>query len=287
MDRRIIALYDEYTHAPLDRREFLDRLARITGGTAAAMAMLPLLEANYAQAAVIAPDDTRLVTERVTFSGASGEVQGYLAMPADHSGELPGVIVIHENRGLNPHIQDVARRAALAGFVALAPDFLSPAGGTPEDEDAARTLIGELNADTTLANARAAIAYLRGRDDTTDGIGVVGFCWGGGLVGQIAVAEPDLQAGVVFYGRTPDPADVPNIKAPLLLHYAGLDERINAQVPAFREALDAAGVDYTLHMYEGVDHAFHNDTSAARYSAEAADLAWTRTIDFFQRTLKG
>jgi carboxymethylenebutenolidase len=286
MDQRIIDLYDQYTHAPLDRRTFLERLAGLTGSMAAASALLPLLQANKAVAAQIAADDARLTTERVAFPATGGEVRGYLARPAGASAPVPGVVVIHENRGLNAHIEDVARRVALAGFVALAPDFLSPAGGTPPNEVTAREMIGKLDAAQTVQNAIAAVKWLRDRKDTTDRIGAVGFCWGGGQVGQLAVADPTLNAGVVFYGRTPDPADVGKIKAALLLHYAGLDDRINAGVPAFQQALDQAKVKYTLHRYEGVNHAFHNDTSAARYDATAAKLAWDRTIDFFKETLK-
>lgn len=286
MDQRIIDLYDEYTHRPLDRRTFLERLATLTGGMAAATAIVPLLQANQAAAAQIAEDDARLATETVKFAGAGGEVSGYLAKARDARAAAPGVIVIHENRGLNAHTQDVARRAALAGYVALAADFLSPAGGTPPNEDAAREMIGKLDREQTVQNAIAAVKWLRDRDDTTDRVGAVGFCWGGGLVGRLAVADPTLTAGVVFYGQTPDLAGVPNIKAALLLNYAGLDERINANVPAFQAVLDTAGVRYTLHRYEGVNHAFHNDTSAARYDVAAAKLAWERTVAFFDGTLK-
>jgi carboxymethylenebutenolidase len=284
MDQRIIDLYDEYTHAPLDRRVFIERLAALVGGTAAALALLPLLE-NRAVAAVIPPDDSRVSAERVTYPGSVGEMKGYLVKPVT-GGKLGSVVVIHENRGLNAHIEDVARRVAVAGFLALAPDFLSPAGGTPSDEDQAREMIGKLDAAATAANAIASVTYLRGRDDGNGKVGAVGFCWGGGQVGQLAVNDPALNAAVVYYGRTPDSADVPKIKAPLLLHYAGLDERINAGVPAFREALDKAGVAYTLYMYEGAQHAFNNDTSAERYNPEAAKLAWDRTLAFFNEKLK-
>lgn len=287
MDQRIIDLYDEYTHTPLDRRSFLRRLATLTGGMGAAVAILPLLQASRAAAAQIAPEDRRLRIETVSFPGAGGELRGYLVRPRNAQGPSSGVVVIHENRGLNPHIQDVARRVALGGHVALAPDFLSPAGGTPENEDTAREMIGRLDPEQTLRNATAAVKWLRERDDTTERIGAVGFCWGGGLVGRLAVEDPSLHAGVVFYGRAPDPAKVGDIKAKLLMHYAGLDERINADVPALRSALDAAGVEYTAHMYEGVNHAFHNDTSAARYDAAAAKLAWDRTMEFFRETLSG
>ena len=215
MHQDIIDLYDEYTHERLDRRVFMDRLAKIAGGTAAAAALVPVLEANYASAAIVPADDARLTIEQVSFPGAGGDVRGYLARPADAAGPLPGVVVIHENRGLNPHIEDVARRVALEGFVALAPDFLSPAGGTPDDQDQAREMIGALDPAQTLNNALAAADYLANSDATTGKVGVVGFCWGGGLVNQVAVHAPELGAAVAFYGRQPAAEEVPNIKAPL------------------------------------------------------------------------
>jgi carboxymethylenebutenolidase len=284
MDQRIIELYDEYTHAPLDRRVFLEQLAKLTGGTAAALAVLPLLE-NRAVAAVVEPNDARIAATSVTFPGQGGEVKGYLVKPAA-GGKSGAVVVIHENRGLNAHTEDVARRVAVGGFVALAVDFLSPAGGTPSDEDQAREMISKLDPAQTTANAIAAVAYLRASPDGNGKVGAVGFCWGGGQIGQLAVNDPSLNAAVVYYGRTPDPADVPKIKAPLLLHYAGLDNRINEGVPAFQQALDKAGVAYTLHMYEGANHAFNNDTSTERYNPEAAKLAWDRTLAFFAENLK-
>lgn len=284
MDQKIIDLYDEYTHKPLDRREFLRRLAALAGGAAAASALLALLENNYAHAQQVSPDDARLKAERVTYPGASGPVAAYLALPRE-SAKAPAVIVIHENRGLNPHISDVARRVAAAGFVALAPDLLAPLGGTPEDEDQARTLFGRLDAGTTVGNLKAARAWLAGHPATTGKVGVVGFCWGGGMVNQLAVADPDLNAAVVFYGDSPRPEQVKAIEAPLLLQYAGLDTRINASVPAFEQALKGANKEYTLHMYDGVNHAFHNDTNPARYNEAAATLAWQRTIAFFRQKL--
>ncbi|HSP25305.1 MAG TPA: dienelactone hydrolase family protein [Saliniramus sp.] len=281
----IIKLYDEYTHLTLDRRGFMDKLAKLTGSAAAAAAIVPLVSANAAKAAIVAPDDARLEAQMITYPGESGDVEAYLAMPADRSGPLPAVIVIHENRGLNPHIMDVTRRIALEGFVALGIDFLSPAGGTPPDEDRAREMIGELNSETTVANAVAAVAFLSEHEATNGKVGAVGFCWGGGMVNQLAVASPDLAAGVVYYGSSPAAEQVSEIQARMLLHYAALDERINAGVPAYEEALKAADVDYTLHMYEDVNHAFNNDTSAARYDEEAANLAFERTIAFFRETL--
>lgn len=281
----IIKLYDEYTHLTLDRRGFMDKLAKLTGSAATAAAIVPLVAANAAKASIVAPDDARLDTRAITYPGDSGDVSAYLAMPTDRSGPLPAVIVIHENRGLNLHIMDVTRRIALEGFVALGVDFLSPSGGTPEDEDRARDMIGQLDRETTIANAVAAVKFLSDHEATNGNVGAVGFCWGGGMVNQLAIASPDLAAGVVYYGSSPSPEQVSQIESRMLLHYAALDERINAGVPAFEEALRAAGVDYTLHMYEGVNHAFNNDTSAARYDEAAANLAFERTIAFFRDTL--
>jgi carboxymethylenebutenolidase len=285
MRQEMIQLYDEYTHERLDRRIFMDRLARMAGGTAAAAALLPVLKANYAKAAIVPPDDARLQTERITFAGATGEVQGYLVRPANADGVLPGVVVIHENRGLNPHIEDVARRVALEGFVALAPDFLSPQGGTPGDEDQARDMISQLDQEQTVQNALAAVEFLEAHEATTDKVGVVGFCWGGALANQVAVNSANVDAVVPFYGRQPASSEVSKIQAPVLLHYAGLDERINAGIPEYEQALKDAGIDYTIHMYEGANHAFHNDTSEARYDPQAAELAWSRTIEFFKQHL--
>jgi len=285
MDQKIIDLYDEYTHAPLNRRVFLQRLAALTGSVAAAMAALPLLE-NRAVAAVVAPDDARVTASTVEFPGQGGALKGYLAKPASGT-KFGTVVVIHENRGLNAHIEDVTRRLAVAGFVGLAPDLLSPLGGTPANEDEARDMIGKLDRDATVANAIAAVAFLRSHADGNGKVGAVGFCWGGGLVNQLAVHDPTLNAAVAYYGRTPDPADVPKIKAPLLLHYAGLDTRTNEGIPAYKAALDRAGVSYRIYMYEGANHAFNNDTSAERYDAEAAKLAWDRTLAFLSEKLKG
>ncbi len=285
MDQRIIQLYDDFTHGHLDRRLFLDRLARLVGSTAAALALLPQLDSNYALAETVPEADARLKIEAVSYAGSTGAVKGYLARPAGGA-RAPGVIVIHENRGVQPHIRDVARRAAIAGYVALAPDLMSAIGGTPASEDEARTRFAQVEARVALADALKAIDYLRSRPDATGRVGVVGFCWGGGMVGQIAASGADVQAAVVFYGVAPPLDKVPAIKAPLLLHYAGLDERVNATVPPFEAALKAARKTYTLHMYDGVNHAFHNDTGGARYDAAAARLAWSRTIEFFDRTLR-
>ena len=285
MDQRIIDLYDEYTHRPLQRRVFLERLAVLAGSAAAALALLPVLENDYAHAAVIAPEDPGIETKRVDYPGAAGKVKGYLARPRKGEKRLPAVIVIHENRGLNAHIEDVARRAAAAGFLALAPDCLSPMGGTPANEDEARDKIGKLDKVATVKDLVAARRFLAEHKGSTGRVGAVGFCWGGGMVNLLAEADPDLAAGVVFYGMSPPLDKVAAIRAKLIMHYAGLDERINASVPPYEEALKAAGVKYQVFMYDGVQHAFHNDANAARYDAAAAALAWKRTVEFLQETL--
>jgi carboxymethylenebutenolidase len=287
MRQEIIRLYDDYTHERIGRRVFMDRLTALAGGTAAAAALLPLLRNNYAQAAIVSADDARLTIERISFPGQGGEVRGYLARPADAGGPLPAVIVIHENRGLNPHIEDVARRVALEGFVALATDFLSPLGGTPANEDQAREMIGQLDPAVTAANAVAAVDFLKSHAASTGRVGVVGFCWGGALTNTVAVHSADVVAAVPYYGRQPAGADVARIKAAMLLQYAGLDESINAGIADYEKALEAAGVDYTIYVYEGANHAFNNDTNAARYDKSTADLAWSRTIEFFKRHLAG
>ncbi len=283
MDQRIINLFDEYTHKPLTRDVFLKRLAQITGTMAAAMTILPLLESNYAKAAE-APLDPGLKEEEVTWPGDNVTMKGYLARPEEDR-KRGGVVVIHENRGLTPHIKDVTRRAAKAGYVALGVDALSVFGGTPANEDEGRTLIGKLDKAQNLNNYLKGLAYLRSRPDSNGKTGCVGFCWGGSMANQLAVNYPQLNAAVAFYGGQPDAADVPKIKARVQLHYASLDERINAGIPAYEAALKAAGINYQLFMYEGMQHAFHNDTSAARYNAEAAKLAWSRTLELFKETL--
>jgi carboxymethylenebutenolidase len=285
MKQDIIDLYDEYTHAPLDRRVFLARLAKLAGSTAAALALIPMLEANQARAALVPPNDARLETENVLYPGSEGSVRAYLARPKGAM-KLPAVIVIHENRGLNPHIEDVARRVALEGFLALAPDLLSPSGGTPANEDAAREIIGKLDAKQTVQNTVAAMRFLARHPLGNGKVGAMGFCWGGGLAGDLAVNAPELDAAVVYYGRQPQAADVPKIQAPLLLHYAGLDTRINEGIPAFEDALKKANKKYTLHLYDGANHAFNNDTSEARYNKQAAEQAWSRTIAFLKEHLK-
>ena len=288
MDRRIIELYDEYTHAPLPRRAFLDRLAVLAGGTAAATGLLPALENNYARGAIVDPDDTRVVALTDGFSTGMGDVGFYSARPSGASGTLPGVVVIHENRGLNPHIEDVARRYALEGYLAMAVDALSSVGGTPADEDQARALFRGLDMARAVADVQASLTFLAEHPDTSGRNGIVGFCWGGGMVNNVASA-PDttnLHAAVPYYGALPDPSLAANIKVPMLMNHAGLDDRINGGLPAFTAAMDAAGADYTLHIYEGANHAFNNDTNAARYHAEAAQLAWERTTAFFAGKLE-
>jgi carboxymethylenebutenolidase len=279
----MIKAYDEYTHLTLDRRGFMEKLTKLAGSGAAAAAIAPMLAASSARAAIVDPADERLVTSAFDFPGATGNMKGYLSLLKDAKGKLPGVIVIHENRGLNEHTKDVARRFALEGFVALAVDFLSPSGGTPDNEDVAREMIGKLDPVQTTANATAARAFLSGQDKVNGKVGAVGFCWGGALVNNLAVADPGLAAGVAYYGRQAAAADVPKITAPLMLHYASLDERINAGIADYVAALKAAGKTYELHMYEGVNHAFNNDTSEARYNKAAAHLSFGRTVEFLKK----
>ncbi|WJR68014.1 dienelactone hydrolase family protein [Neorhizobium sp. CSC1952] len=282
----MINAYDEYTHLTLDRRRFMERLTQLAGSGAAAAAIAPMLAANSAKADIVPADDDRLTAEDVTYPGANGvTMKGYLVRPKNASGPLGGVIVIHENRGLNNHIRDVSRRMALEGFNALAVDFLSPQGGTPADEDQARQMFSSLDAADVAANAEASRVYLAGIDGANGKVGAVGFCWGGGTVNNFAVRSPNLNAGVAYYGSQPKAEDVPAIGAPLMLHYGGLDERINAGIPAFREALEKNGKTFEIFVYEGANHAFNNDTSAARYDKAAADLAWSRTVDFFKKNL--
>lgn len=285
MDRRIVALHAEYTAGTINRRDFLKKLASLAGGAAAAWAMLPILENGKARAAIIPADDARLETRNQSYAGASGEVKAYWATPKG-SPKLPGVVVIHENKGLHPHIEDVARRIALEGFTAMAPDALSPRGGTPPDTAAAVKMIRELDKEKTTGDFLAAVKYLDAHPGCTGKVGVVGFCWGGAMSNQMAVRSPELDAAVPYYGRQAAAEDVPKIKAALLLHYGGEDERINKGIGAFETALKKAGVAYELHVYVGAKHAFNNDTNPERYHPEAAKLAWQRTIAFFKDTLK-
>lgn len=280
----MINLFDDYTHLSLDRRKFMDNLAKLAGSITAAATAATLMASNAQAQGLTAETDPNLAISDVTYPGAKGEMKGYLVAPSA-DGLYGTVIVVHENRGLNAHIKDVARRVALEGFIALAPDFLSDLGGTPADEEEARGYFSTLPASDVAANGVATIAYLKSLPSVTGKVGAMGFCWGGGTVNNLAVASPDLAAAVAYYGGQPDPASVPNIKARVMLHYAGLDDRINAGIPPYEEALKAAGTDYQLFIYDGVNHAFNNETSAARYDKAAADLAWGRTIGLFKEAL--
>jgi len=285
MRKDIVDLCEQYSDGSLDRREFLKRLAWVAGSAAAADALLPLVGRSDACAQITAKDDARLIVDYIRYANGTGDVRANLVRPKGDV-KLPGVVVIHENRGLNAHIEDVTRRVALEGFLAMAPDALSPLGGTPEDSEKARELIGQLDREKTVRNYVAAVKYLKTHPLSTGKVGVVGFCWGGAMANQVAVHSPDVVAAVPYYGAVPAPEDVPKIKASLLLHYAGNDDRINAGIPAFEAALKQAKVNYKLFMYEGAQHAFNNDTSAARYNKEAAQLAWQRTIAFLKEKLK-
>jgi carboxymethylenebutenolidase len=282
MDQRIINLFDEYTHKPLSREAFLKKLITLTGSTAAAMAVLPLLEVNYAQAQTITDD--QLFTEKVSYQSDGTEMKAYVARPKKKK-KYPVVMVIHENRGLNPHIEDVTRRLALEGFLAIAPDALSPLGGTPADADKARDLFSKLDAAKNLSNFIRGFEYAKTRKDATDKFGCIGFCWGGALANQLAVNMPDLKVAIPFYGRQPEAADVVKIRAFVQLHYGGLDERINAGIAAYEEALEKAGTRYEVFIYDGAQHAFHNDTAPTRYNETAAKLAWSRAIKLFKQEL--
>ncbi|QFU16640.1 dienelactone hydrolase family protein [Microvirga thermotolerans] len=284
MDQRIIDLYDQFTHGGMNRRTFLDRLAALAGSAAAAAALLPVLQNDYAMADTVDEKDPRIAAETLDIPGVQG-LRGYLVRPKSGGDRLPTVLVIHENRGLNPHIKDVTRRLATEGFIALGLDYLSPMGGTPADEDKGREMIGQLKQPDVIASGKAAVAYLKGLPGGNGKVGAVGFCWGGGAVNNLAVADPDLAAGVAYYGAQPKAEDVPKIGAALLLHYAGLDERINAGIPAYEDALRKAGKTYELYVYEDANHAFNNDTNAARYDKKAADLAWSRTVAFLKKHL--
>jgi carboxymethylenebutenolidase len=283
MEKRFIHLYDEYIHGFINRRSFIDRLTVLAGSTAAATAILPILENDMAKAETIKESDPRITAMMIDVPGYKG-LRGYLAKPKA-AGKHPAVLVVHENRGLNAHIKDVTRRFAAAGYVALGLDYLSPIGGTPEDQDAATKKFMDLKPDMVLASGKAAIAYLKNNPDTNGKVGAVGFCWGGGTVNDLAVADPDLAAGVPYYGRQPAADKVAAIKAPLLLQYAGEDERIDAGIPAFEAALKANRKVYEIHVYPGAMHGFNNDTNAARYNKKAADEAWGRTMAWFKKYL--
>lgn len=285
MDQRIINLYDEYIHTPtISRADFLKGLSLITGSIALSQTLLSQIENNYTTAANTSDDD--LFTEKVSFAGVPNEMSAYIARPKEQK-KYAAVIVIHENRGLNAHIEDVARRAAKAGYLAIAPNALSALGGTlPANEDEARTKFQELKPENNLQNFINAFNYLPTRKDYNGKAGCVGFCWGGGMANKLAVNLPDLKAAVAFYGQQPNAEDVSKIKAAVQLHYASLDTRINEGIPAYEEALKKNNIIYELYMYEGVNHAFHNDTSPARYNEAAAKLAWQRSMEFFGKYLK-
>ena len=283
----VLKLFDGYVHGAMTRRDFLDRAAMYAVGAFTATAMLESLKPNFAWAQQVPKDDARIRTEYAFYDSpnGSGKMRGYLTQPAKAAGKLPGVLVIHENRGLNPYIEDVARRLATANFVAFAPDALWPLGGYPGDEDKGRALFASQDAKKREEDLYQAAQFLKARSETTGKIGVVGFCFGGGISNWLATRMPDLGAAVPYYGRAAAAADVPKIKAPLLIHYAGLDERINAGWPEYEAALKAANVRYTMHMYDNTQHGFHNDTTP-RYDEAAAKLSWQRTLDFFNRHLR-
>lgn len=284
--QELLDLYDYYAHGKITKRQFLDRAAAFTVAGITATALLEELSPNYALAQQVQPDDPDIATERVTYASpeGNGDVNAYLVRPAGVDGPLPAVLVIHENRGLNPYIEDVARRMGKAGFMALAPDGLTSVGGYPGNDDEGRELQRTVDRAKLLEDFFAGFEYVRDREDSTGKVGAVGFCYGGGVVGAIAVAYPDLAAGVPFYGRQPPAEEVANIQAPLLIHYGELDDRINEGWPAFEAALDAAGKDYTMHMYPAANHGFHNDTTP-RFDPQAAALAEERTIAFFKEHL--
>jgi len=288
VDKSIIDLYNEYVHTAMPRREFISRLTKVAGGAAAAMAVLPLIEPNYAQARQIEPDDKRLRTEKIEFNGPNGPVKAYVARPKKlgKGDKVAGVLVIHENRGLNEHIEDVARRTALAGYLAIAPDGLSVAGGAPVDQEAARDLFAKTDGARIAGDVLAAVPWLAADASSNGKIGVVGFCYGGGLALRAAIEAVGVDCAVCFYGRQLSADDTRKLKVPVLLQYAGTDERINAGINDFRVALDSVGVPYSLNMYPGTQHGFHNDSSSARYNEAAAKLAWQRTLDFFGTYLK-
>lgn len=285
--QELLDLYDFYAHGKISKREFLEGAAKFTVAGLTAAMLLDQLAPNYALAQQVAPDDASITTERISYPSPNGhgQVNGYLVRPAGATDKLPAVLVIHENRGLNPYIEDVARRLAKAGFLALAPDGLTSVGGYPGNDDRGRELQQTVDGTKLMNDFFAGFEFLLAHEASTGKVGAVGFCYGGGVVNAIAVAYPELAAGVPFYGRQPRPEDVAAIKAPLLIQYAELDERINAGWPAYEEALKAAGKTYTAYIYPGVNHGFHNDTTP-RYDAAAAKLAEERTIAFFQEHLK-
>ena len=287
MDRAVLELYDEFRHTPMSRREFLDRLTKLAGSVAAATALLPALEGD-AQAAKVAPNDPKLEAAEITYLGGAGPVKAYQARPKG-AGALPAVMIIHENRGLNDHIRDVARRAALAGFHALAPDLLSRMGGTPPVQEQAIAGIRALAVNDGVADLRAGVAYLQKSPQVAGGkVGAVGFCWGGGMVNNLAIQEPTLKASVAFYASVTAPVPmekVSQVQAPVFLIYAGNDKRNNEYTRTFEDALKKAGKTFVSETYPNVEHAFHNDTAGARHNAAAAADAWARAMAFLKKNL--
>jgi carboxymethylenebutenolidase len=286
-EQELLNIFDQFVHGDIDRRGFLDRASKFAVGGVTAGMLLDMLNPQFAAAQQVPKDDKRLKAEYVEYpspQGNTGKTKGYLVRPANATGKLPAIVVIHENRGLNPHIEDIARRLALDGFMTLAPDALAALGGYPGDEDKARALFPQLDAAKTREDFVAATNWLKGRPDATGKVGAVGFCWGGAMVNILATRVPDLAAGVPFYGTAPAAEDVARIKSPLLVHYAGNDERVNATRAPFEAALKAANVPYEMHVYEGAQHGFNNDTTP-RFDAAAAKLAWSRTVDFFKKHL--
>ncbi len=285
MDKRVTELYNDYRCGGMDRRSFISKLAVITGSMASAMTLVPVLEENGSKADHVFRDNQGIVTEFIKYPAETGEMKAFLARP-ETGRKFPAVIVIHENRGLVPHIRDVTSRMAKEGFLSLAPDALSPLGGTPEDVTDVGEMFSKLDNEKTIKNFVAAVKFLKTHPLSTGKVGCTGFCWGGGMTNQVAVNSPDLDAAVPYYGRQPSPEDVEKIKAPIMAHYAGNDERINAGIPAFEEALKKYHKEYQIFIYEGAQHAFNNDSNPDRYNEQAAKLAWSRTIAFFREKLK-
>jgi carboxymethylenebutenolidase len=285
MNVKIKDLYDEYKQGKTDRRSFISKLAMIAGGTAAALALMPVLEENSLKASDLPQEYPDIITEFIKYPGETGEMKAFLARPGNGK-KFPAVIVIHENRGLVPHIQEVTKRMAKEGFVAMAPDALSPVGGTPEDISNVGELFKKLSPEQTTKNFVAAVKYLKTNPLTTGKVGCTGFCWGGAMTNQVAVNSPDLDAAVPYYGMQPTEEQVVRIKAPVLAHYGSDDARINAGIPAFEEALKKYNKEYQIFIYDGAQHAFNNDSNPERYNEAAAKLAWSRTIAFFKEKLK-
>ncbi len=285
MDKKITELYNDYRKGQTNRRDFLKKLAALTGSTAAALVLLPILEENDLKADTLQDQNSDIIAEFIKYPGETGEMRAYMARPAKGK-KLPAVIVIHENRGLVPHIQDVTRRMAREGFLSLAPDALSPVGGTPDDISNVGELFKKLNSEETTKNFVAAVKYLKTHPDSTGKVGCTGFCWGGAMTNQVAVNSPDLDAAVPYYGRQPSAEDVAKIKAPIMAHYAENDQGINAGIAAFEEALKKNNKEYQIFSYPGTGHGFNNDTNTGRYNEEAAKLAWQRTVGFFKEKLK-